>query len=443
MTRRRMHVATGLVIAGVALVVAAAALARPSAKAPRAIFCAQTGTGAGAVLATVRGAAWLREGGDAKDQWYALASATMRCDAVRGIVAGLTAKATSRGTVAQLAFVVDGWRCTADRDLRVGSCSVLQGGSARHVAVFPQNDMGMTSALSIYRGLLDLADVSPRAEPPVGSTEPAPAPAPDPAAYRGAPAQRCTAITGTRWQFAASAPAGWPRRATYPTGRSGDRWRVWALGGISCLAAQGWVADLAPRVVRDARGMGGLPTESQWTCVTGGGELLVGLCQRSTDPRGLFDHRGLVIAPDVGDAYLPFSTISYEEVWHEMLRFNAAAERPLTEPQLCLDRRLPAAQWTVDGVSGTRWAVGSVGGYLCGFLLASGLERLTTFAASTGSPRSITGGVGGQWRCTRNAGARLRCYYPAAGTMFRIVVQPYPSGRSRGAVEAEVLRALR
>ena len=339
MTRRPLHIGAALATAAAALAAASMALARPSAAAPAAIFCGQTGTGPAAALATVGGAAWLREGASAKDRWYALASSSMRCDAVRALVAVVTARATSRGTVAQVAFVVDGWRCTADRDLKVGSCSVLLKGAARYVAVFPQNDYGQVSALTIYRGILDLRDVAPTAEAPAGAGPSTPDPPADAAAYRGQVAQRCTPVAGARWAFPERTPAGWTGTRPFPRGRSGDQWRVWALGGISCLAAQGWVADLSPRVVRDFTGLGGLRTESQWSCVTGGGELPVGLCQRFTEPprpiRPPGRHhraRGRVRVPPVRDL-LVRGGVARDAAVQRGRRGRADAADPLPRPQ--------------------------------------------------------------------------------------------------------------
>ncbi|MBM3676333.1 MAG: hypothetical protein FJW96_00395 [Actinobacteria bacterium] len=174
--------------------------------------------------------------------------------------------------------------------------------------------------------------------------------------------------------------------------------------------------------------------DDQWSCLTGG-RMLVGLCIRSTTPRGPLDFRGFVVFPDVDEGALPFSPVSFEKVLLPMVSFNAEHERQYVEARICGNAEVPSARWTVGTRSGIGWAYGVKGASLCSLARAE-LRRLAEWAVAP-VPGGRLAGVNGVWECY-GFESGTACYEDS----LRIVAVPYLTHLSQAARDQLVRIAL-
>ncbi|MFN0156203.1 MAG: hypothetical protein ACKVUT_17655 [Gaiella sp.] len=414
MRERRQRRTRVVLLLGLATAVVSSALAlglerseaRP-ALAPPAIDC---GTSPGAAF---------NVGGASGSTWYVLVSVGTTCETGRQLVAGLTRRVVSSGTTDQVAFRLGDWSCAVTRSGVLGGCSARIKGTARYVVV-----LGVSTTNEIIRGQLlgntiRLDTIAPF------PADPAPPPPPAPGgSYRGATPVRCTSVPGKPWQ------------TPLPDRVAGNRWAVYAVGGLSCLAAQGWVADVTPRLPGRREGAGGdFFGDSGWHCWTSGAGLLLATCARGTNPRGPLDPRGVVIVPDGFQRVLQGKNFSgsVELALSVIYDRRRPDQSELVDPRSCGPQNIPGARWTLSKQSGTRWLVGVRGGYPCSLVQAPMLTQLGEWAvAPAGSTRRS--GVAGAWRCltsslgSASGGTRLICLHDGLGPQHRIVLIPQPAG---------------
>lgn len=357
------------------------------------------------------------------EKWLLIVAGTS-CETGRSLVAQLTRRVTSSGTVDQVVFRLGDWSCSASRRSLIGGCSTLVKGAARYVIVlgaFTTNEIIKQQAL---RGTIRLDTLAPR---PTTTETPAPTDG-----RLIPPPVRCSPVAGAPWVMPP------------PARRTGTRWVVYAGGGLSCLAAQGWVADLSPRIPGRRTGVVGDFIDGDWQCWTSGAGLLLGTCVRATSPRGPFDFRGVVIAPDGYQEGLPEGVVSFgfESALTELYRRRAADQSYLVAPRECGIRTVAGARWSNGAESTTRWLVG-VRAYPCGLVLGSFLTQLAEWAAGPASTR-----VFGLWRCgttPSSAAPGLLCNRESGGPLpaFTVVLLPVRPSVSREELSLSMTRALR
>jgi hypothetical protein len=356
-----------------------------------AIFLVGSGSGRAAAAAAFTdcgsavGARW-QQGRDSGVKWHVLATPNFRCVGARGWVADLSARSASTGTVDTVRFAGgSGWSCFAGRSLLLGMCVSRDpaGGSDRVVIVLgasPANQFlfdgfkaGSASATSALTGLLGSGGSGS------GLTV---------TALRGrtgrAPAV-CTTIAGPGWRIVP---------------QSGSTWRVYAGGGLKCLAAQGWVADLGARL---ATHRGGAPLEFDggdgWRCVVGTQNAYVGTCGRprsAREPGGDLELKYVTVVPaGVQEALVARVASNGFDAAVRTLFYPVSAEGAFRR---CGGWK--GASWRAGGVTSDRWLYGVAGGYPCrptiGFL-----STLATWAKNDTGTRNV--GVAGDWQCRSTA----------------------------------------
>ena len=371
----------------------------------------------------VPGATWAVGSVTSRD-WYLLADTASGCREALRLLPEISRRIVSHGTVDQIAFGLDGgWSCTASRSFAQGGCSVLGAkGQARYIiAIAATYDGGFTQG-AIMRGTIDVVLMAPR---PTSSAPSAPT-APTPVA---APAVRCTNVQSKPWVMPP------------PDRVSGDRWQVYALGGLPCLAAQGWVFDVAPQMPgqRTVRGGRYFIGDNGWQCHISAAPLQLGVCVRATDPRGPLDFRGVIVVPNGFQRALRDAPAWYEAALGLVLASKGNVEFR-TRRVACDDRVIPGARWTLGKESGTRWIIGTDGGYPCTLVLGPMLAELGRWAATLNLHEQV--GVYGEWRCsTQVTEPGLRCVrWNQRG--LQISVQPYRSSLSHAENVADLLHSM-
>jgi len=162
--------------------------------------------------ATVGAARW-RIGGTESDQWYLFASSGGACHAALRMRAELTRMIASDGAVVRLGFGIDDWRCVASREVRQGGCTLGTGSAASHVIALAANEVGRVIAQGLADGKIEPTLLAPSR----GGGAPSPTSERE---YRGAEAQRCSAVSGKQWRFPSTRPAGY-RSRSFPSGETG------------------------------------------------------------------------------------------------------------------------------------------------------------------------------------------------------------------------------
>ena len=444
--RHRRRIGVGVV----ALLVACAAahglvlradVARSAVQVEPTEYCDRDGRGAGAFAFAHTGPRW-RTATAESNRWLVLASPPILCGTALRLFPEIAARAASEGSVTRVAFVLDGWRCVASRDVRQAGCSARLEGQDRYVLLLTSDDVGRLIGQSLVDGSIEprLLAPFPRASGggSGGGSGGASGSGRQPERYRGERAERCSAVTGPRWTFGAAKPDGWGNRP-YPARQSGDRWRVWALGGLRCVAAQGWVDTVAPELVAPRFPGIRLPRtgEDDWRCTTGG-KLLLGVCIRTSSPRGPLDFRGAIVFPDIPETSYPFAPISYEHVVLKIVMANRTLSPTADDKRICstFPRTVPTATWRLPTRSGIGWLLGARGADLC-FLAGAHLRQLAEWAATpVDGPRSA--GVDGLWECSRLDGHTLVC----AWNGLRIVAVPYLAHLAASSRASMVQRVL-
>lgn len=360
-----------------AIAVAALALAALSAS-------AATSPGALVDCGTAISAQW-RQGADSSTKWVVLATRNLRCVAARSWVADLAPKAASSGTVDVVRFAGgDGWACLAGRSLLLGMCT------SRDPAGTGNRVVMVIAASRANEFLIEgLASGSPSAAAALtgltgsgGSTGGLTV-----SALRGRTGRAptaCVVTTGPAWRMGP---------------RSGTQWRVYAGGGLTCLAAQGWLADLGSRLARHA---GGAPAAFDggdgWRCVVGK-DAAVGACARGRTPReqgGDVELKYVVVAPVGADEAVLRRIASHGYDAGIRTLFYPSAR--VGSFERCGSWK--GVSWRASSATGNRWRLGVAGGYPCASALASAPTLAGWSVADTGT-RDV--GVRGAWSCRSTA----------------------------------------
>jgi hypothetical protein len=395
--------------------------ARARASVERVLLCSASGGFTNAV-APLEGAAWTTSALSGTG-WYLLADRATVCAHARGLLPELSRRSASRGTAGRVVFPLPGgWTCAASRAALQAGCSRLVKGQARYVvAIAATGGAGELTARILLDGDADARSFAPA--PSSGST-------PSEPARRAAPGEECSPVRGRAWSVGTGA-----RRP------EGSTWRVAAVGGLSCLAARGWVDDLTARMpggtrrhVVDFDGGDG------WRCRTSDPPLLLGVCARANGARGPLDFRGVVVAPALNQPSLRGLPLTIEEA---VAAISDSRPDPRREgrPALCSEGLFPGKRWTVGSQSGTRWLIAQRGGYPCQLSLGAAKAVLLEWALAEPGTRT-TAGVAGSWTCTRTPDPGLRCFGFGAFSRFKLALTPYlPDRTHQRNVDAAVAAA--
>lgn len=327
----------------------------------------------------VDGARW-RDGTRTGEAWILLSSRNQTCAQARRWVASLSARTASSGTIDQVSYRADTpepGSCTARRSLLIGICIIpVEGSVARTVLLMAKtavNDALRAGFLSTPATLgATVVAVTGR---PADATRLEPAGG---GSTSGRRPDECSLTDGPSWRIA---------------GTTGTRWRSYGGGGLPCLNAKGWVADVGARLVAHA---GGRPTSfdggDRWTCHVGTREAMIGVCaraRRSTEPGADLEPKYVVILPGTGQTEIAERVRQHG--------YDAAVKRmgrPFAEVgtvDACSVTK--AAIWRSDS---DKWRLATTGGYPCSTALAFA-RRLSEWSLAGGAHRV---GVGGDWQCT-------------------------------------------
>lgn len=349
------------------------------------------------------GASW-RLGTETGTRWRVLATPQVRCAQAMTLFAGVTSRVASRGAVDIVTYAgAPGWSCTAGRSFGYGLCTlhtsvldhyVLIGAEARATEPLLRDVRAGTGIVSVLRWF---TGSRPMWTPPTDSDAP---PAQPPTA--------CTPTTGALWSR--TAPAG------------GNQWFTYTGGGMTCVAAQGWVADVSARIMRRTSGIVEFDGGDGWRCLLGSAELRIGACARRSPQRTDLEPAWVVVlGGQTLDVRTPILGLGYDSaLWHLAQRASASYRAA----RLCA-ALAPGVTWNVDGVTGDSWLVGTIGGYPCE--VAKGVaERL---ARQTRGDMTRGVGIRTSWACTSTrATASITCTWkgvlPRIGAppMLRVVV---------------------
>jgi hypothetical protein len=323
------------------------------------------------------------QGGETGTRWNFIASANVLCREGRRYVDLLAPRIVSSGTVDVQRFASsDGWSCLTGRSLGLGYCNRGVGGEARIVFVVADSTQGraLGSALRAGGAGAVLGPVIGSGSGSGGAID-----LDDEEAKQPTP---CTARPGSPWSRTATA---------------GNMWLSYAGGGITCLAAQGWVIDVSARMP-----LGTAPREFDggdgWHCLAGPNASprgsRIGACARRTNWRTSLEPRHAVIAGGLTtDLRSQLAAYGYDgAVWQ-----LAGASAPATsQPRTCSHKGLV---WRVGAASGNRWLVGAAGGYPCS-VASSAATRLLAVTQDATADRTLRKGVRDAWRCQFTASTR-------------------------------------
>lgn len=320
-----------------------------------------------------------RDGARAGQAWILLTSRNQTCAQARRWVAALSARTASSGTIDQVSYRAETpapASCVVRRSLLIGICTIpVEGGTPKLVLLMAKttiNDAlraGFASTPATLQSTVIAVTGRPadatRLEPAGGGST------------SGRRPDECSLTDGPTWRVA---------------GLTGTRWRSYGGGGLPCLNAQGWVADVAARLVRHG---GGRPTSfdggDRWTCHVGTREAMIGVCaraRRSTEPGADLEPKYVVVLPGTGQTEIA-----------ERVRqngYDAAVKqmgRPFAEVGTVDACGVPKAAIWQRGSD--KWRLATTGGYPCSTALAFA-RRLSEWSLAGGSHRA---GVLGDWQC--------------------------------------------
>ena len=300
-------------------------------------------------------------GGESGSRWLFSRSAGMACSTGRRFVDLLGPRVASSGTVDVQRFTTsDGWACLAGRSLGLGLCTSRAGGTSRTVFVVTDSRQGQALLAALNAGgsstvlgpllgsgggsggLIDLDSEQDAVEP-----------------------TPCTPRPGSAWSR---------------TAQGGNMWHSWAGGGITCLAAQGWVIDVSARMP-----LGPSPRlfdgGDGWRCLAGptaGGQR----------PRAA--RRRLRANDEL--AHLARAALLRDRGRGVERRARAAHRPRLRRRDLgdrgCIGTAASAVQrcghkglvWQIGAARGNTWLVGTSGGYPCVVAASAAVKLLAQTA---------------------------------------------------------------
>jgi hypothetical protein len=336
-----------------------------------------------------------RDGSRTGATWILLSSRNQTCAQARRWVAPLSAKTGSSGAIDQVSFRLDTPEpaaCVVRRSLLIGICTIpVAAGAAKTVLLMAKTAINdsLRAAFVSSPATLTSTVVAVTGRPADGLV------VTDPGAG-GAGGKRpdeCSLTDGPSWRIA---------------GVTGTRWRSYGGGGLPCLSAKGWVADVGARLVAHA---GGRPTSfaggDRWICHVGTREAMVGVCarpRRSTEPGADLEPKYVVVLPGSGQDQIA-----------ARVRANGydAAVRQMGLPFAEVDAVdacgvTKAAIWQADS---DKWRLATTGGYPCATALFFA-RVLSAWSLAGGARRA---GVLGNWRCTSTAETlATRCVWTVA-----------------------------
>lgn len=369
---------------------------------------------------TFNGPAWTYDG-VTDDEWRFIASENVPCFEQRPWIRLLAPRIQSTGTADVVRFNDGAWSCLTARTLALGYCNSRAGAEARIVFVMPASPS--TRALKdalVARGagaVLGPVIGSGTASGPRGNDD-------EPQALR---VSSCTARPGSYWNR---------------TLATGNLWLSYAGGGITCLAAQGWVIDVSgrmsssPNPVRFDGGDG-------WRCIIGANAARlgkrVGACARTTNWRTSLEPRFAVIAGGVTSIE---RTLLLSTGYDAALWLIAGQSPPsFSEPRTCTTK---GVSWRIGTSTGNSWLVGTSGGYPCPVAAAAAATLLERTRTATADQTNLKG-VRDKWSCRFVAASRTTsCTWsgsnvPTSRRHMRIVFTPVRAGAAT-IVDAALVR---
>ena len=323
---------------------------------------------------TYSGPAW-QQGAESGTRWVFVASEGLLCRDGRHWVNVLAPRIASTGTVDVQRFASGTWSCLTGRSLGLGFCTSREGGTARTLFVTTDSRQGQA-----LRDALRAGGTSSVLGPLVGNGS-ASGGTIDLDGEEPLLPSPCTARPGSRWSR---------------TAPDGDMWLSYAGGGITCLAAQGWVIDVSARMP-----VGTTPRQFEggdsWHCIAGPNAssqgTRIGACARRANWRTSLEPRFSVIAGGVTMAVRSGLTArGYDQAIWEIAGASAPS---FSLPQRCGHK---GVVWHVGGVAGNRWLVGTSGGYPCPVASAAAAKLLARTESRT-SDTTMLKGVRDAWRC--------------------------------------------
>jgi hypothetical protein len=170
-----------------------------------------------------------------------------------------------------------------------------------------------------------------------------------------------------------------------------------------------------------------------WHCTAGPNAsrqgTRIGACARRTNWRTSLEPRFSVIAGGVtGDVRSGLTARGYDQAMWEIAGASASS---FSAPQRCGHK---GVTWTVAGVRGNRWLVGTSGGYPCVVASAAG-DKLLARTQTRTSDTTMLKGVRDVWRCRFTAATRTtECSWngvsrvPSGRRALKLVFTPERSG---------------
>lgn len=356
------------------------------------------------------GPAWAYEG-ETGDEWRFIASPNVPCLEQRRFIGLLAPRILSTGSVDVVRFTTaDGWSCLTGRTLALGYCNSRAGGESKIVFVVPTSRSGRVLKDALVGGgataVLGPLIGNGTATGGRGTDD-------EPRALGPTP---CTARAGSFWNR---------------TLAEGNMWVAYAGGGITCLAAQGWIVDVSARMSSTTR-----PVEFDggdgWRCIVGPNATRqgsrVGACARTTNWRTSLEPRFAVIAGGVpGAVRTRLASRGYDAaVWE----IAGAAPASFALPRTCTAKGMA---WRVGSSSGNRWLVGASGGYPCAVAASAAAKLLARTQNATADATNLKG-VRDAWSCRFTAATRTtRCTWnggdaPRGRRALRLAFTPDRTG---------------
>lgn len=368
---------------------------------------------------TFNGPSWTYDG-VTDDEWRFIATENVPCFEQRPWIRLLAPRIMSTGTVDVVRFNSGTWSCLTARTLALGYCNSLAG-EARLVFVMPASP-----STRVLKDALVAGGAGSVLGPVIGSGTPSgPRGADDePQALRPS---SCTARPGSYWNR---------------TLATGNLWLTYAGGGITCLAAQGWVSDVSGRLSSSPNPVqfnGG----DGWRCIIGPNAARlgkrVGACARTTNWRTSLEPRAAIIAGGVTSIE---RTLLLSTGYDAALWLIAGQSPPsFSEPRTCSTK---GVSWRVGSSTGNRWLVGAAGGYPCPVAAAAAAKLLERTRTATADQTNLKG-VRDKWSCRFVAVSRTTaCTWsgsnvPRSRRHMRMVFTPVRSGAA-AIVDAALVR---